>query len=130
MIQTISRNAEKILVGLFTLVLLFHVCILLKFIPYSITWGGRLKSDSEMYVFETVSILTILPLYVVLLVEAKWVNISLSQRVVTVVLWLYTIIFALNTIGNLFAVTTFEKLFTIVTLGIAILLTLILKKKA
>ena len=35
----------------------FHLGILLKIIPYEITWGGRLKDDAEMYVFETISIL-------------------------------------------------------------------------
>ena len=30
--------------------------MLLKVIPYDITWGGRLKTDSEMHIFELMSI--------------------------------------------------------------------------
>ena len=46
-----SQQAIKILLSMLTAVLLFHLCIVTGIIPYDITWGGRLKSDQEMYVF-------------------------------------------------------------------------------
>ncbi len=46
-----------ILIGIAVLAIFFHFLILLKIIPYDITWGGRLKSDEEMFVFETISII-------------------------------------------------------------------------
>jgi len=54
------------MLGLLIAVLLFHLSIILKIIPYEITWGGRLKNDSEMYVFETISIVINLFLFLIL----------------------------------------------------------------
>ena len=42
---------------LLSLFLIWHFIILLKLIPYNLVWGGRLKSDKEMYRFEIFSIL-------------------------------------------------------------------------
>lgn len=47
----------NILLGLLIVVILFHIAVIAKAIPYDIAWGGRLQNDSEMYVFETISIL-------------------------------------------------------------------------
>ncbi|MFM8834026.1 MAG: hypothetical protein ACKOEV_10420, partial [Cytophagales bacterium] len=46
----------KLLIAISVAALVFHLLIVIKVIPYAITWGGRLKTDSEMYLFETVSI--------------------------------------------------------------------------
>lgn len=34
--------------------IVFHVLVLVKIIPYKIVWGGRLKTDADMYKFELV----------------------------------------------------------------------------
>jgi len=47
----------NILIGISVLATIFHLLILVRVIPYEITWGGRLKTVEEMYVFETISIL-------------------------------------------------------------------------
>lgn len=49
--------AQYGLLIILSIFLVFHCLILCKIIPYNILWGGRLKSDIEMYRFETVSIL-------------------------------------------------------------------------
>ena len=111
------------------MVTVFHLCILVKIIPYEITWGGRLKNDSEMYVFETISIAINLILGVVLLVKGRYVKQVLSKRLVQIVLWIFLVLFLLNTVGNLFAETIFEKSLSLLTLALAILIWIILKAK-
>ncbi|MBE0639732.1 MAG: hypothetical protein IH598_14535, partial [Bacteroidales bacterium] len=44
------------LIAIFSATIVFHVLIVLRLIPYSFIWGGRLKSDRQMYVFEAFSI--------------------------------------------------------------------------
>ena len=51
------NTSIKIFLGLLFSVILFHICIIIKIIPYNIAWGGRLTNDNEMYVFESISIL-------------------------------------------------------------------------
>jgi membrane protease YdiL (CAAX protease family) len=106
----------KILIVISTLVLIFHVFILLKVIPYEITWGGRLKNDQDMYVFESFSIIVNVFFIYVLLQKGNFVKAVFSEKVVSFILWIFFALFVLNTIGNVLAKTLFEKVFTVVTL--------------
>lgn len=105
---------------------LFHLAIVLKFIPYSITWGGRLKTDDEMYVFETISILVNLFFSFILLIKGRIIKALLPIKVVNLLLWFFFSLYALNTVGNLLAVTTFEKFFAALTFLYALMIALIL----
>jgi len=125
----ILDNAIKIFLGLLISVVLFHICIILKIIPYDIAWGGRLKNDAEMYVFETISILINIFLSIVLLMKGEIVKFRFSYKVINIILWIFFVIFILNTIGNLFAQTFFEKFFALLTGFSAILIWNIAMKK-
>lgn len=46
--------ANKSMLFLFSIIMIFHFLILVGVIPYTIVWGGRLNSDIEMYRFEAV----------------------------------------------------------------------------
>jgi hypothetical protein len=124
-----SRIAIKIMLSIVIAVTIFHLSILLKIIPYEITWGGRLKNDSEMYVFETVSILINFILGLTLLVKGNYIKQVISLKIANIILWIFLILFGLNTIGNIFAKSNFEKLFAILTLSSSILIWIILKAK-
>lgn len=115
------------MLALLTGVLLFHAAIVLQIIPYDITWGGKLKSTIEMYVFEGISILINLLLYWVLLMKGGYVRLLLSKKYLKVILWIFLILFALNTLGNVLAETNFEKFFAIITGLFTLLLARIIK---
>ena len=106
---------------LLSLSLLLHFSILLKIVPYHFVWGGRLKTDREMYRFEMVSILINALFVVVILVQSKFIEIGLPQKIVTYTLWLMTGLFVLNTLGNLVSKNKFEKrVFTPVTILLSV----------
>lgn len=119
----------KILIGLLFSVILFHICIIVKIIPYNIAWGGRLTNDNEMYVFESISILINLFLSWLLLMKGEFVEFKFPNKTVNLILWIFFALFILNTVGNLFAKTNFEKLFALLTGLSAILIWNILKHK-
>ncbi len=120
-----KQTLLKILIGISFLATGFHLLILIKVIPYDIAWGGKLKNDIEMYVFEVLSIIINSFFIYVLLQKGNYVPVVFSEKTLSVILWIFFAIFMLNSIGNLFAETTFEKLFTVVTLFNAILIWLI-----
>jgi uncharacterized membrane protein len=124
----ITNHPIKIFIGVLIAVLLFHICIITKIIPYSIAWGGRLQNDTEMYVFETISIFINLFLVWILLMKGNYVKFQFSEKILKVILWIFFAVFLLNTIGNLFAKTLIEKQFSILTAILAILLWIILVK--
>lgn len=124
-----SKHAIKIFLSLLLPVLVLHICILLKIIPYSIAWGGRLENDNEMYVFETLSILINLFLCWILLMKGGFVQYKFSEKAIKIILWTFFVLFVLNTVGNIFAKTNFEKLFAILTGLFATLIWNILRQK-
>jgi hypothetical protein len=124
-----TGTAIKILLCLSTAVIIFHLLIIFKVIPYTITWGGRLKNDQEMYVFEVSSIFINLLLVAALLFKARTFKFKIPILLVDVVLWIFLSIFILNTIANLFAKTDFEKSFSLLTLIFAILIGVVLKNR-
>ena len=122
------KIAIKIMLGLMIVVILFHLSIVVKLIPYNITWGGRLKNDSEMYVFEAISITINLILSLALLIKGAYLKAIVPIKVVNAILWVFFFIFALNTIGNIVAKTNFEKFFAIITALSSYLIWVILKR--
>jgi len=122
------KIAIKIMLWLIGIVMLFHLSIMLKIIPYEITWGGRLKNDAEMYVFETISIIINLFLFLILLIKGKYLKAFIPLKFVNIVLWVFVVLFALNTIGNILAKTNFEKFFAVLTAMSSFLIWIILTK--
>jgi hypothetical protein len=119
----------KILLCLIATVTLFHLAIITKIIPYKVTWGGKINNDAEMYVFESISILINLFLGFILLIKGDYVLSFLTTRVVDIILLIFLLIFGLNTIGNIFAESLFEKSLSLLTLIFTYLIWVILKKK-
>lgn len=126
--QTKANIYVKLMLVLTSIVTVFHMCIIVKVIPYNIAWGGRLKTDIEMYRFEIISVFVNIFLILVLLMKGNYLKFQFSKKVINIILWLFFFIFILNTIGNILAKTTFEKLFSVLTLVLAILIWNILRK--
>lgn len=124
-----KKEALKMMIGLLTLVVIFHLAIITELIPYSIVWAGRLKTPDEMYAFEAVSISINILLVALLFLKGNYIKHRISNKVLNTILWLFLLLFVLNTIGNLMAETLFEKLvFTPLTLLSTILIWIIVRK--
>lgn len=127
--MNLKLKALKILIGLFSLVVIFHLLIITQAIPYTIVWAGKLKSLEEMYTFEAVSLAVNSFLIIILLIKDKNIKNHISNKVIDGILWLFIVLFLINTAGNLMAKTLFEILvFTPLTLLSAILIFIIVKK--
>ena len=105
-----KRIALKLMIGLLSLVLIFHLCVLFEIISYQIVWAGNLNSKEEMYVFEAVSILINFFLIIVLGIKFKNIKKSETNRIVNIIIWLFVFLFALNTLGNHFAENLIEQI--------------------
>jgi len=81
-----------------------------------------------MYVFEIISILINLFLGFVLLIKGNYLKKLIPTKAMNIILWVFLFIFGLNTIGNIFAETLFEKSFSLLTLIFTYLIWTILKK--
>jgi hypothetical protein len=85
-------------------------------------WGGRLENIDQMRLFELISIAINLFIIAMAAMKGGFVRSFLPEKVVRAILWGFTIMFTLNTIGNLLSETSLETIiFTPVTLLLAIL---------
>jgi hypothetical protein len=115
--------AGKIIVGILSSVILFHLFVLFGVIPYSIVWGGRLENSAQMIQFEMVSVSINVIAILVTMMKLKLIRPMISARAVNVILWIFMLLFALNTIGNLFSLNSLETIiFTPMTFVLALLM--------
>ncbi|PCI03772.1 MAG: hypothetical protein COB79_00140 [Zetaproteobacteria bacterium] len=112
----VKTAANTILVILFC-VLVFHLLVLVGFIPFDTVWGGRLETQSQMYVFETVSIIINTIIMLVVSMKAGYIKAYLHMKIINTILWFLVVLFTLNTAGNILAMSWLETLiFTPLTL--------------
>lgn len=123
------KTSIQILLTLLIAIIFFHVSVIVKLVPYNIAWGGRLQNDSQMYVFEALSILINLFLGMILLMKGNYLKFQFKNKTINIILWIFLALFLLNTVGNIFAKTNFEKSFAILTFILAILIWKILNAK-
>lgn len=102
--------ALKLMTGLLSIVLLFHLCVLFEIISYENVWAGKINSLDEMRVFETISIIINALLITILFFKSKNIKNNVSNKVVNGIIWIFVFLFALNTIGNLFAESIIEQI--------------------
>lgn len=122
-----ANTAIKILLAAICGVLIFHLLIISRMIPYEHIWGGRLKNEQEMLVFESFSFFINILLSITLIIKGGFLSLKIPSIVITTVLWFFFVLFMVNTVANFFAETTFEKSFSILTLLFVVLIGIILK---
>ena len=95
----------------------YHILILTQIVNFRYAWGGRLQSLEQMYIFETVSWVSILPFILVVALHARANKNSKTFIITKYLLFGISLLFLVNTVGNLFASTAFEAIvFTPMTL--------------
>jgi hypothetical protein len=105
------------LMSIFSLSILFHLLVIIGIVPSHIVWGGRATNADELIQLEIVSIsLNTLFLVFILILNGN-IKVRIKPLLAKILLWLMSILFILNTIGNLLAKSSIEKIiFTPVTL--------------
>jgi hypothetical protein len=105
------------LMSIFSLGILFHLLVIIGIVPSHIVWGGRATSADELMRLEIVSIsLNALFLVFTLILNGN-IKVRMKPLFAKILLWLMSILFILNTIGNLLAKSSIETIiFTPVTL--------------
>lgn len=116
-----EKFAANALLIIFILVMLFHALVLIGVIPFDMVWGGRLKSKDEMIPFEITSIALNSVMLGIVMMQAGLVKVNVKPIVLKVAFWCMFVIFAINTVGNIFSNNELERLiFTPLTLLLAV----------
>ena len=109
-------SATILLCTVFSAGAVFHILVLLGYVPTTIVWGGRFSNTSDIYQLEVVSlVLNVLLLLFTLSNMGIWLK-PLPHILNKVLLGVFCLLFLLNTVGNTMAKTNIEKyIFTPIT---------------
>lgn len=105
-----ERFAIKGLLTILFLFVIFHLLVMLRIIPFETVWGGRLKDQSQMLTFETVSMIINLIMLATVGIKAEFLKVNINRIIIQIALWIMFCLFLINTIGNFFSNNEFEKL--------------------
>jgi len=119
--QKLTLIASWSMVLLFAASTVFHALVLLGFIPTSIVWGGRHTTEQDIAKLELLSIfINVLLLLFSMSNLRLWLK-PLPYLLNKVILVLFSLLFMLNTLGNMYAKTDIERMvFTPVTAYLAL----------
>ncbi len=101
--------------------ILFHFCVMAGLVPPDIVWGGNATDGGNLYVMEGVSIVLNGVMLMAVLSYAGFLKTPISPKWLRVAIWAMTVLFTLNTIGNLLAKNRLETyIFTPLTFLLAL----------
>ena len=124
-----KKIALKIMFILLGTLLIFHLLIFTEQIPYDKVWAGKLNSVGEMKSFEGFSILINFFMVIILFIKYKLLGSGKRNKAIDILIWIFVVFFALNTLGNLFAKSLIELILgSFLTLACSILCFIIVKK--
>ena len=116
-----ERIATVGLLTILSVIIIFHLLIIVGVIPFDIVWGGRLEDSEQMLQFETISILLNAIMLLVVSTRAGIIRWNIKPLLITIALWGMFGLFSVNTIGNLLSNNSLETIiFTPLTLLLAL----------
>ena len=117
------RAASITALAILGAVVLFHVLVVSGIVPKTIVWGGRISDPAQVVRAEIGSIMILLATAAIVAMRWRSLAQGAPNVVAAVGTWVLVGLFALNTVGNLFAKTLFERaVFTPLTLLLALLM--------
>jgi hypothetical protein len=104
-----------------SLTILFHFFVIAGVVPSNIVWGGNLADSSMFYLMEAVSVVLNCIMLLIVWNYAENVQQGTFRKWIIVAIWAMTVLFTLNTVGNLLAKTSLETyIFTPLTALLAL----------
>jgi hypothetical protein len=116
------KLASNLIISISTAALLMHVLIFLEIVPHGFVWGGRLKNEADLVIFESISIVVLTLFIAIIAVKAGYIFNGKFKRTVNVGTWVLFGLMIVNTIGNLVSSSGLETmLMTPITCILALL---------
>lgn len=116
----------QLIAAVSALFVLFHILVIIGVFPAAVVWGGRISERGKLVRMELVSIGSLVVIGGFSYFYGKTLFLGGGVALLRVLIWFFALLFLLNTVGNLFAKTRFERFaFTPVTALLSILLSML-----
>jgi hypothetical protein len=104
------RTTVQIALAVLILFSLFHVAVLMGWIPYSVVWGNRIQSRVEMIPLESFSLALNTFLIWLLAQRIDLFKQVIPSKLFKILMWIVVVLFTVNTLGNLLSGNVIEQL--------------------
>ncbi len=104
-----AAHAGKLVLIILLGSLVYHFLVISGVVGYAAAWGGRLKSHEEMLWFESVSIAVTLLVIAATAIRIGLLRVTFPPALLSALFYFLTLLFTLNTLGNLAAIDNLEK---------------------
>jgi hypothetical protein len=114
----VAGNILLISIGLLAI---FHVFVLLNFVPSDIVWGGQIgESPTNLLALEITALLVTAVFAIIIAAKMGYIGAGKFKKTITVGIWVIFAYLILNTVGNLASGVSIENLvFAPITLILA-----------
>ncbi|WP_082926852.1 hypothetical protein [Paenibacillus tuaregi] len=104
------------------IMLVLHILIFAGLVPQSMVWGGQIKGQASLYIFEIVALVTTLLFIGIVSLKAGYISPGKWRKAAGIGCWLMFAYLVLNIAGNLASFNSLEKyIFTPVAFVMALL---------
>lgn len=101
------KTAKSILVSINVIALVYHALIVTRVVDFVNVWGGQLQTVEQMYNFEAVSV--VVQVFFLWFILSFNVAKASEKKFYLYLFIVLALLMLLNTFGNLFAKTDFER---------------------
>lgn len=105
-----ARRSGQILLTFLLLLILFHLLILLRIVPYEIVWGGQIANTSSLIMLECMALGLTIIFTVIVLAKIGYIKVNGFSKTINFGMWVMVGYFILNTIGNIASINSIEKM--------------------
>ncbi|MCB0631317.1 MAG: hypothetical protein R2824_13380 [Saprospiraceae bacterium] len=104
------KLAAYTIIALLSLLLIFHLVILLGIAPGNMVWGGQLETQGQRLIMEIVAFIFTALMLLMVLVRMDFVKLGGGMKNFShTAMWVIFVFFVLNFVGNLSSPSMVEK---------------------
>ena len=116
-----AKLAGNILIISMVFLIILHILILMKVVPSEIIWGGQIKEESSLILYEIIALAITLFFTTIIAIKINIIKVVKFKKVIDLGVWVIFVYFVLNTFGNLASGVSIEKIiFAPITIILAI----------
>ena len=105
-----ARQAGTVLLVLMILLLIMHVLILFRVLPYDMVWGGRIEDEASVVPYEAAALVVMSLFLSVVAIKTGYLKADRLRRAAGIGMWVVFGYFILNTVGNFASAVWLENL--------------------
>lgn len=96
-----------------SIIVFYHICVMLGYIPISLIYGGKIKTSEEMFLYESISLLANLIILGIIYIKKRMIIQKVENSIINMLIYSLCGVFMFVSIANLIAFNIVEILIAV-----------------